>query len=756
MARIRGYEYGALRGLLTLAMCVGLGSLPCLGAVFYVDGNCPNSGNGSSTECGPAGGSGPISSLQGGIDQLSSPGDILQVRGIHAAHAGETSDFDGRYNGDWFTISNKNGSSTAPIIIQSYNYGTSGQETVFIEGTTAPTGGWTRCSDCTTGACAGVPGTCTDVWYATSSGTSSMVIGAQKPDGVPTYRVASASALTSLYSSYSTYAPGGRILVRWGPQLPNKPYVFFNNNGYGFFIGFGGKSSYITIRGFTLRARRRSAVLVMDSSPPSTNIVIENNRILYAFDVQNQGSDYGVCSYGGNNITIRGNEIAYTGSEAIHTQAAVSGATDIDIVGNWIHDNGNQSVSGPEVRGTPWGMILGDYAGGTGNGDYTGSVAENNLIERQFNDGSGAVGGGIVLENNSSNWIIRNNIFRDSARECLKFDATGIATSNVEVYNNIFINCGLDPGASAGGGPAIFLFSAGSGQATDNNKIYNNTFINNRGPYGAAIGLDCFGSCTGNVLRNNIIYDSGSRKQVRWPASGTFQNNLVYANTTGTLVDFNGRTFDCSTLVPLADVDGNGTGNDNDRCAEPLFVSISGNDFHLTASSPAIDMGTSTDMPPGRTGSINNTVAELHGFPSYGDNSPLNGSAWDAGVAEYGGIGSVTARLALSDPSPTAAGDVSLVLTASAQVVQVPGPLTFTESDGSTTSIVLAGSIPGSVFTGIFVVNSSVVDGPGTFSLPAGSLSSATGATGNVITDGSQTIIDKAPPSTPANLHFQN
>ena len=748
---------GPIRWGLQWVICLGLGTLPLLGATYFVDGNCPNSGNGSTMSCGPAGGNGASNSLQAGIDRLTSPGDVLKVRGIHPPHDSETSAFDGRYHGDWFTISNKNGASGNPIVIEAYGYGTPSAETVYVDGTTAPTTQWTRCTSCTAGVCAGVPGTCGDVWYTTSSGTSAMVIGAQRPDGLPTYRVASPSALTGQYYSYSPYTSGGTILVRWGASLPNKPYVLYNNNGMGFFFGFGGKSSYITVRGFTLRAHRRSSFLIQGTSPPSSNIVIEGNRILYTYDVQSQGSDYGIGAYDAPNVTIRNNEIAYTGSEGIHTQAATSGPTVYTIEGNWIHDTGDQTISGPETRGTPWGMILGDHGGGSGNGDYTGSVVQNNLIERQSNNGSGAVGGGIVLENNSNNWIIRNNVFRDSARECLKFDATGISTSNVEVYNNLFFDCGLNPGGSAGGGPGIFLYSGGSGKSTNNNKFYNNTFVNNRGPYGAAIGLDCFGACTGNVIRNNIMYDSSSRKQVRWPGPGVFQNNLVYASTSGTLVEFNGRTFGCSALIATADVDGDGTANDKVRCADPLFLSLNNEDYHLLAGSPAIDGGSTAGMPAGRTASINNTLAGIHGLPSYADNAPMAGAAWDMGAVERGGTaGLPTAAITLSDPSPTAPGNVTVTLTTSVPVVQLPASLVFTANGGGITSVVLTGTIPGTRFTGLLVVNSSIPDGPGVFSLPLGSLVDGSGNIGNVITAGAQVTIDKTPPAAPANLTTGN
>lgn len=739
----------ALLGVVIFVVSAGASS----GAVYYVDGNCPNSGDGSTTVCASAGGHGPIKDLQAGIDRLSAPGDFLRVRGVHPAHDGETSSFDGRYSGDWFTISNKNGASGNPIVLEPYNYGTSNQEPVYIEGTAAPTGTWTRCSSCTTGVCAGVPGTCSDVWSVTSSGLTSMVIGAQRPDGTPTYRVGSASALTSQYSSFSTYTSGGPLLVRWGSALPNKPYVFYNNNGSGFAIGFSGKSTFITIRGFTLRCHRTSSFVIKSTSPPSSDIVIQDNRILYALGKTSEGSDYGIASAGATNITIANNEIAYTGSEGIHISAMVSGPSKYTITNNWIHHQGDQSVSGPDVYGTPWGMILTDSGGNFGNGDYSGSVVDGNLIELQFNDGPSSVGGGVDLENSSSNWVISNNVFNSSARECLKLDGFGVATDNNQIYNNLFMNCGLNPGGAGGGGAGIYVF-ANTSKSASNNLFYNNTFVNGHGTSGAAISLDCSGTCTGNVMRNNIMYDSGSRKQVRWLVGGTFQNNLVFANTTGTLVDFNGRSFNCSQLLPTVDIDGDGVASDKVRCVDPLFVSVANRDVHLGSLSLAIDGGTSSGMPSGRTASMNNTVAGAHGWPSYTDNRPKSGSAWDMGALEFWTGAAVTASLTLSDPSPTAAGTVTVTLTTSTAVVQLPGVLTFTGSNGSTTTIPLSGAVPGSTFTGAFVVNSSVAEGVGTFSLPVGSLVDGSGNQGNAIVSGAQTTIDMTPPSAPANLRL--
>src|SRR5207249_685452 len=141
--------------------------------------------------------------------------------------------------------------------------------------------------------------------------------------------------------------------------------------------------------------------------------------------------------------------------------------------------------------------------------------------------------------------------------------------------------------------------------------------------------------------------------------------NLVYAITTGTILSFNGKNWGCSSLVPSADVDGDGTAGDGVSCLDPRFISLSVNDLHLGPTSPAIDAGTSTGMPTGRSSSISNAVAGIHGLPSYADNSALKGSAWDIGATEFGASVSVTASLSLSDPSPTAAGTVTVTLVTS-------------------------------------------------------------------------------------------
>ncbi|MCI0552025.1 MAG: right-handed parallel beta-helix repeat-containing protein, partial [Anaerolineae bacterium] len=111
--------------------------------------------------------------------------------------------------------------------------------------------------------------------------------------------------------------------------------------------------------------------------------------------------------------------------------------------------------------------------------------------------------------------------------------------------------------------------------------------------------------------------------------------------------------------------------------------------------------------------------------------------------------GPPTASIALSDPSPTRAGQVQVILTTSNVVTKLPTPLIFTESDNSTNQIDLSGSVPGDTFTGIFVVDETVADGIGYFALPAGALIDVNGIKGNEIKSGVFVRIDKTPPANP-------
>ena len=93
-------------------------SAPAFATTYYVDATCPTAGSGTSITCG---GSGPKITLTDGIALLTTAGDILNIRGIHAAHGTCPGDTIGRYAADRWTVT-KTGSVGNVITIQGNGY----------------------------------------------------------------------------------------------------------------------------------------------------------------------------------------------------------------------------------------------------------------------------------------------------------------------------------------------------------------------------------------------------------------------------------------------------------------------------------------------------------------------------------------------------------------------------------------------------------------------------------------------------------
>jgi len=641
----------------------------------YVDPGCTKNGDGTAINCAAAdGGAGPYNSLANGFGSTSC-GDTLNIRGLHDFH-GTCPGTNGRYGSDQNSIS-KTCTAGNVLTIQANGYTTLGaatQESVYLEGTAAPGAGtnlgWTQCTDCSAAgsvaACRNIPGTCGDVWWTNDAATGNpgnqgLMLGAQKVDGSLTYRLSTSCTGASLTNQYYACTPQtlhGTLAVRWAsatPNAANKPYVLFNNNGHGIALN---SSAYLKFQGLIMRAWRRDAF----SFGTNDHITISDNTLKYFTDVFGNGSDHAITLNGdANNITIDSNDLSFSGSELIHTQACCtssSPATIITLTNNYLHDTGDYSgLLGPGVSGTPSGMILGDHSGGAGNGDYIGSIISGNVV-KNIGNGSSA-GRGIILENASSNWVVRDNLFDTVGGECIKLHATGGNASGNQIFNNIFRKCG--PAGTTGGAVLLaYESSFGGAGVLDSNKVFNNTFIDNNGD---AIDDTCNGAsegkCTNNVFRNNLFYKSGSwLRQINWAsttASNVQSNNLTWGPNLGgnDAIKWKGVNYSCTDVASGC----SGT-CPSSKCADPVLVNVS--DYHIQTTSPAKDAGTSTGMPAARTVDINNSIAFSHGYANYQDATPIQGGVWDIGVDELisgGGGGTVVLDITSTDaPDPVAAG----------------------------------------------------------------------------------------------------
>jgi hypothetical protein len=658
---------------------------------YYVDTGCTYNGNGTTETCAATGGgSGPWNSLSSASFLC---GDTINIRGVHDAHGDShvAGTNDGRHHADWYRLRDKACNPSGPLIIQSYGWTEPGTgEGVFIDGTVSPGGtascagsncGWTQCvwggTSCNS-PCAGVgdggQAACEDTWHVTGAFPAAASIGAQKPNGSVTYAVGSLAELTNDHGSGATpyndqvcswatwkhcdtnadcldvdgTCTGSsaeidsyrdpvtpRLFVRWGTgtNAPGgisnpKPFLIANNNGFGFFID--GTSSHIIIRGLNFRAHSGSSIVARSNTASLTvsDITVDDIHSYYHDDAETD-SDYGFNVLYASGITFRNSTVAYTSSEAIHTQPRDGNAATSLAFGNlWVHHIGDERVLGPQTSGTPNCMILGSFSGSSSSGNYSGSVISNLLCENTFRNQNVGLGGdaaGIRFENASHHWIVRDSIFRNVDAECMLGDNNTGSTGENQIYNNLFVNCGKNP-TNGGTRQAIHLDANGS-NPNSGWSIYNNTFVEPNAPH---IGAAASPNITDNKIRNNILHTAGSQTVVLWLAeasSNKFEHNLV-TTSSSPAITWRNADYGCYELSTA------GTGN-IDGCPSPAFVNSGASDYHIQASSPAKDAGTTTGMPVDRTTDVYNSLASLHGMPSYDDGDVIQGGAWDMGIDEY-------------------------------------------------------------------------------------------------------------------------
>jgi hypothetical protein len=161
------------------------------------------------------------------------------------------------------------------------------------------------------------------------------------------------------------------------------------------------------------------------------------------------------------------------------------------------------------------------------------------------------------------------------------------------------------------------------------NIIENNVIANtdSKGFSIYSINFDYPNEVSGNIFRNNIIYNCGITEnniaiQFHKDQSGQLiynnivENNLIFSsNTTQTcLYQYSGVLSDVVTFnTQDADIINNLGGN-------PLFVDAANGDFHLLVNSPAIDAGVTPLATKDYDGNIipNGIAADIGAFEYYG------------------------------------------------------------------------------------------------------------------------------------------
>ena len=288
----------------------------------------------------------------------------------------------------------------------------------------------------------------------------------------------------------------------------------------------------------------------------------------------------GIRSVTNQHVTIRGNTGDLNGRWGILT-----GFSDDLLIENntmsrsqaehgiYVGNSGDRPVI---RRNHVWGNnangihMNGDLSQG-GDGIISEAVVEGNIIH----DNGVAGGSGINCDGVQSS-IIRNNL----------------------LYNN-----------HASG---ISLYQIDGGQASRDNQVLNNTIIE---ASDARWAINIQNASTGNVVRNNILYNLHSFRGSIDISSDSLPGFVSDSNVLMDRLSIDGTRI---TLAAWRSTTGQDT---HSIIATPaaLFVDVAGNDYHLSATSPARDAGAT----------IANVTDDLEGAPR------PQGSAFDIGAYEF-------------------------------------------------------------------------------------------------------------------------
>ncbi|WP_261305105.1 fibronectin type III domain-containing protein [Paenibacillus andongensis] len=415
----------------------------------------------------------------------------------------------------------------------------------------------------------------------------------QLPGPVKGY-LANGSWALDLNNNYIYYKPSKGTSSENMTELVTGPTRAFDSNS----------QSYVEVNNLELTGGMDEVGYI---APGSTNVIVKGNDI-------HAGDGAGVRVNGSSSITLSYNNVYDINSRGIWIE---SGSTGSAITYN--------KVSGIGKLSTDDGELTGIEVGGTN----TLSKPSNNIIDyntvndigRDFYKGKsgtnarGSMNSTGVVVNSSNMNIIKYNkissIWRTGIHLKTEF---GDSTAN-NIYGNLISDTGkmytLDSGSHG-------IMLENKNGSIGGSKIYNNTIANSKFTSSmgkeAALGLNVYGAATLDNLqvKNNIIaLNSGDYAvAVDLDTGSALTNfasdyNLIYRSS-GNAVYW--KQNGASQVYDFAHIVGNTAGyysfdksqESHSKSNDPQFVSVEKSDFHLLASSPAVnaggDMGLTKDL----------------------------------------------------------------------------------------------------------------------------------------------------------------
>lgn len=315
-------------------------------------------------------------------------------------------------------------------------------------------------------------------------------------------------------------------------------------------------------------------------------------------------------SSGTSYLKIKGLQFAYTQNAAFIIEGGRGQIIEDNVFSHNSYGNDNSYSffisygGGVVVRGNT--VFDSEYWGGTPNskGITFMDMDPNDPSIVEDNEVYNIIGQGICTKSGVSNLIVRRNYVHDTGSgietpgprchwtrpDCVSGDPEFYPGGSWQIYENKLFNNVT--------GISFLAWSEANGTSNDN-IVYNNIFYRN-----SSSAINFFLTPTGNTAANNIFIQNGRAIYLNAGSDGIVRsvedflpnfssnNNLFYENTNDYFLRPNWEGSENSGIgYTLGQIKSNYLREPNSVAGDPLFVNLSGSDFHLNQSSPARNGG---------------------------------------------------------------------------------------------------------------------------------------------------------------------
>ncbi|MBI4560085.1 MAG: right-handed parallel beta-helix repeat-containing protein [Candidatus Hydrogenedentes bacterium] len=307
---------------------------------------------------------------------------------------------------------------------------------------------------------------------------------------------------------------------------------------------------------------RISGLRIVNAGPNGDNtavLVMRSNHVTIENNYTNNTVSSGIGVWESSDVLVDGNEVVLACNDGQQECITLAGVSAFEVRNNVVHDGGPGTNGGEGIDAK--------------DGSYNGSIHDNDV----YNLNSRL---GIYLDAWDKH-TYNIEVYRNRVHDIFGADGFTLASEvgglleNIRIFNNVAYRCAMNGiTISYNGLPAPL-------RPIHNVWIVNNTFYQNgSADWGGGISIEN-PDIQSIVIRNNICSENV-----------VFQIQI----DSGYSIPLNQLTIDYNLIDPFRDY-GDEVRGDSYVEDSAAFVNAASGDFHLTASSAAIDQGRATDAP---------------------------------------------------------------------------------------------------------------------------------------------------------------